>query len=124
MGQHLGSRFLVALAQPSSGEHTITWRSDEPCRVDRAGIWGKRFLCSCVALGKSAGLSESPFPHMKKEEQVMSKIPFWFMILWVRIKKEDFATRQGNFSTGGPLKQWIPGASICQKVIAVPILTS
>lgn len=31
-GQLLSSHFLVSLAQPSSGEHRIAQKSDEPCR--------------------------------------------------------------------------------------------
>lgn len=42
----------------------------------RTGGWGKRLLCSCVALGKSTGLSEPLFPPGSKEEAADVQDPF------------------------------------------------
>lgn len=49
-----------------------------PQGVVRAVIWGKKPMRSGMALGKSTDLSESLFPHMKKEEPGDFQVPFPF----------------------------------------------
>ena len=46
--------------------------------------------------GKSADLSEHPFPHMGKEELGDVQDPFCFVILWMRLKKERGSRYQAD----------------------------